>query len=67
MLPLKLKGKIYIVVVCSIIMQIKCPKCKYEWQYTGDKEPNENYTVWIACPRCRSNIKLERNSHESGK
>jgi len=34
-------------------MRIKCPKCKYEWEYNGES----NY--YITCPRCLRKINIE--------
>lgn len=43
-----------------------CPKCKYDWDYQGDKKPITNIGVYLSCPRCRHNIKLEvKNEHET--
>ena len=42
-------------------MKLKCPRktCKNEWEYTGDKEPNKNFAVYVCCPICRTSVKLE--------
>jgi len=31
-----------------------CPKCGYDWEYKGKSN------FYISCPRCRSNINLNK-------
>lgn len=40
-------------------MILTCPRCKNRWDYRGKKTPQKEYTVWVACPRCRTSVKLE--------
>lgn len=40
-------------------MNLKCKRCEKEWDYDGDKKPNDDYPVYVACPRCRTSVKLE--------
>lgn len=39
---------------------IKCQRCSLEWDYQGSREPNENYPVYVACPRCKTSVKLKQ-------
>jgi hypothetical protein len=39
-------------------MNLKCNRCKWEWEYQGDKTFNGKYPVYTSCPRCRSQVKL---------
>jgi len=40
-------------------MQLKCPRCKLEWEYTGKKKPKKEYPQYTACSRCKTSVKLE--------
>ena len=45
-------------------MKLKCKRCKKEWDYKGDKKPNKNYSTYVACPVCRTSVKLEEMKNE---
>jgi len=34
--------------------KIRCPKCRYTWNYTGKSK------YYCSCPRCRKNIKIKK-------
>ena len=36
-----------------------CPKCGYDWEYKGKSN------FYISCPRCRSNINLQKPKDKS--
>jgi endogenous inhibitor of DNA gyrase (YacG/DUF329 family) len=40
---------------------IKCPDCKYTWTYRGKKLKMiaEGKRVYLTCPTCRKNVKIE--------
>ena len=40
---------------------MKCPKCGYEWEYKGKSD------FYISCPRCRSNINLQKPKEHRSK
>jgi len=40
-------------------MKVKCKKCKKIWHYKGKKKPSTKYYVFVSCPDCHSNVKLE--------
>ena len=40
-------------------MKLKCKRCVKEWDYDGKKKPNDKYPVYVACPTCRTSVKLE--------
>ncbi len=42
--------------------EITCPACGYEWNYRGNKLRMivAGIRVYITCPTCRKNIKIER-------
>lgn len=46
-------------------MNLKCKRCKKEWEYTGDKKPNNNYPIFVACPVCKTSVKLEDTKNET--
>jgi hypothetical protein len=35
-----------------------CKRCDYKWGYTGNKELNRGYAIYVCCPRCRTTVKL---------
>lgn len=40
-------------------MELICQKCKYSWNYKGQKKPNPNYNLYVCCPRCRFNVRIK--------
>lgn len=40
------------------IKKIKCPKCRYTWDYKGNSQ------FYFSCPRCRANIRVKGGKHE---
>lgn len=34
-------------------MKLKCPHCKYSWEYKGNLE-------WVTCPNCMNKFKREK-------
>jgi len=45
---------------------IKCPACGYEWIYKGKKLKMiaEGKRVYLTCPTCRTNVKMESKEVE---
>jgi predicted Zn-ribbon and HTH transcriptional regulator len=35
--------------------QLKCPKCDYDWDYTGQMQT-------ATCPSCKGNVKVEEHA-----
>jgi len=46
---------------------IECPECKYTWTYRGKKLRMiaEGKRVFVTCPTCRKNVKIEAREVES--
>lgn len=38
-----------------------CQRCKKKWHYTGKKHANSGKKEYVACPRCKSSVKLKEN------
>jgi endogenous inhibitor of DNA gyrase (YacG/DUF329 family) len=36
-------------------MDLECPKCGKEWDYTGNSQ------VYATCPDCKRSVKIEEN------
>ena len=45
-------------------MEIECTKCSLQWDYGGQKKPNENFPVYVTCPRCRNAVKMKSEGDE---
>jgi len=45
---------------------IECPDCKYVWTYRGKKLKMiaEGKRVYLTCPTCRRNVKIEAKEVE---
>lgn len=43
-----------------VFMKLKCQRCKFEWNYSGQKKINKDYPIYVACPRCRTSVKLKK-------
>lgn len=39
-------------------MKVKCPDCG-EWDYKGKRRYSPKHSVWVSCPTCHKNIKLQ--------
>ena len=50
-------SKVYIVVVSSYNMKIKCKKCNHEWEYKGKSK------FYVTCPQCYVKINLNKSNH----
>jgi hypothetical protein len=55
------KRKIYKVVVCSIIMKLKCFRCKMVWEYNGKIVPMD-FPQYTSCPRCKTSVKIQNEN-----
>lgn len=40
-------------------IKLRCQRCNKMWLYTGDKKPNKKYLTYVACPRCKTSVKLK--------
>lgn len=40
-------------------MKSKCHKCKHEWDYKGSRKPIKDINIYVTCPKCKTNVKLE--------
>jgi hypothetical protein len=38
--------------------ELTCQRCGHAWEYTGESD------YWATCPRCRTNVKVERTGEE---
>lgn len=45
-------------------MDIKCHRCKHEWDYSGNKSPKSKYSVFVVCPNCRTSVNLKKQEEE---
>ena len=41
-------------------MEMKCQRCKHEWNYDGKIRRTANYNVYTNCPKCRTSVKIPK-------
>ncbi len=46
-------------------MELKCHRCKKEWDYNGKIVPKE-YPQYTSCPRCKTSIKIQKTIESGG-
>lgn len=42
----------------DIMVKVDCQRCKYNWDYQGDKKLDVPYPQYATCPRCRTLVKI---------
>lgn len=40
-------------------MELRCKRCKKEWEYKGKIKHIDDYPQYTSCPRCKSSVKVE--------
>lgn len=45
------------------MLKLKCQRCLKEWEYKGKKKVHEKYLTYVACPRCRTSVKLKEENN----
>ena len=40
-------------------IKLKCKRCGKEWDYKGEKRPNDSFNRWTTCPNCLTSVKIK--------